>query len=214
MVQSSDKRQKTILKNHIRKLSACDKCPKMYKPVVTGNPVNSEIILVGQAPGVKEPILKKPFAWTAGKTLFQWFEKSSGLNENQFRNSIYMAAVCRCYPGKKLKGGDRVPDNEEVINCAHWLKTEFDILRPKLVIPVGKLAIAQFMNYTALNEIIGHSYKLAYNSHEYDFIPLPHPSGASPWPRMEPGKTLLQKALSKISGHPAMQSITQHISMP
>ena len=185
----------------------------MYKPVVTCPPVISNIILVGQAPGAREPVLKKPFAWTAGKMLFHWFENSSGLTEEQFRENIYMAAVCRCYPGKKRKGGDRVPDVEEIANCSKWLKSEFSILNPKLVIPVGKLAITQFMNYTALNDIIGHRFEGIFDNHKFDIIPLPHPSGASPWPRIEPGKSLLKKALSKISKHPAMQRITKKLSL-
>ena len=76
---------------------------------VVGNPIESKIILIGQAPGIKEGDLKRPFAWTAGKNMFKWFS-SIGINEEKFRNSIYMSAVCRCYPGKNAKGsGDRVP---------------------------------------------------------------------------------------------------------
>jgi uracil-DNA glycosylase len=38
---------------------------------------------------------------------------------------------------------------------------------------------------------------------EVDLLPLPHPSGLSTWPRMEPGKTLLREALQVLAGHPA-----------
>ena len=57
---------KSKLANHLRTLKACKRCPQMHKPVVTGGPVMSKVILVGQAPGVKEPLLGRPFAWTAG----------------------------------------------------------------------------------------------------------------------------------------------------
>ena len=204
---------KAKLELHLKRLQACNSCPKMHKPVVTCSSVVSKIILVGQAPGAREPLLKRPFAWTAGKMLFQWFENSCGLNEEQFRKHIYMAAVCRCYPGKKKKGGDRVPDTEEIANCANWLKSEFSILKPELVIPVGKLAITQFMKCSALADIIGHSFNTQYNNHRIDIIPLPHPSGASPWPRIEPGKSLLIKALSQISNHSAMKRITAKFSL-
>ena len=70
----------------------------MTGPVVTGNPVDSPVMLIGQAPGDKEGPLGKPFAWTAGKTMFKWFS-SIGIEEEHFRNNIYMAAVCRCFPG-------------------------------------------------------------------------------------------------------------------
>ena len=89
------------LKAHVEELRRCRRCPKMHRPSVSGGPVVSRVMLVGQAPGDKEPKLGRPFAWTAGKTLFRWFEEHCGLDEAAFRASIYMAAVCRCFPGKK-----------------------------------------------------------------------------------------------------------------
>ena len=58
------------LSTHFAALTACTRCPRMHKPVVVGRPVASRIILVGQAPGDKEPKLGRPVAWTAGQTLF------------------------------------------------------------------------------------------------------------------------------------------------
>ena len=109
------------LQRHVAELLGCERCAGMHKPVVSGGPVVSSVILVGQAPGDREPLLKRPFAWTAGKTLFRWFEQSAGISEANFRSSIYMAAVCRCFPGKRPEGGDRVPSDEEIRNCSHWL---------------------------------------------------------------------------------------------
>jgi uracil-DNA glycosylase len=179
----------------------------MYPVVVSGGPVVSRVLLVGQAPGDKEPKLGRPFAWTAGKTLFRWFNEAIGMSEEKFRSSIYMAAVCRCFPGKKSTGGDRVPSPDEVINCSLWLKRELDILQPDLVIPVGKLAIAQFLPLQKLDQIIGRKFKVQCGERvSFDLIALPHPSGASPWHRKEPGKSLLKKALKLIVRHPAFKS--------
>ncbi len=202
MVESNQAR----LERHVRRLRGCTLCAEMHRPPVSGGAVLSKVLLVGQAPGDKEPKLGRPFAWTAGKTLFRWFEESCGLDEAAFRSSIYMAAVCRCFPGKKPKGGDRVPRRDEIANCAGWLEAEFRILRPDLVIPVGKLAIEQFMDYRPLAEIIGRKVRVRFAGRETDLIPLPHPSGASPWPRMEPGKSLLKKAMRLIARHPALVS--------
>jgi uracil-DNA glycosylase len=177
----------------------------MTPPVVSGGAVVSRVILIGQAPGDKEPKLGRPFAWTAGKTLFRWFKEETGLDEGQFRSLIYMAAVCRCFPGKQAKGGDRSPDAQEVKNCSRWLKREFDILNPALVIPVGKLAIQQFIQFEKLVDVIGKQFKATYEGHSFDVIPLAHPSGASPWHRMEPGKTLIKQALKRINTHPAFK---------
>lgn len=191
------------LNRHVRRLRQCRLCPQMHPPAVSGGAVVSKVLLVGQAPGDKEPKLGRPFAWTAGKTLFRWFSEAAGMSEEQFRVSIYMAAVCRCFPGKKPTGGDRVPSPEEVVNCSVWLKRELDILQPDLVIPVGKLAIAQFLPLQRLDQIIGRTFKMTSAGYCFDVIALPHPSGASPWHRTEPGKALLKKALRLIVKHPA-----------
>jgi len=181
-------------------LKKCSQCPDMFGPPVAGNPIISPIMLIGQAPGDKEILIPKPFAWTAGKTLFKWF-KQLGVNEEDFRNLIYMAAVCRCFPGKKPQGGDRVPNLTEIKTCQYWLEREYKLLQPKLIIPVGKLAISQFIEVKKLTDVIGkiHPYKI--NNEQIDLIPLPHPSGASTWHITEPGKTLLQDALKLIQNH-------------
>ncbi|MDB6151683.1 MAG: uracil-DNA glycosylase, partial [Chthoniobacteraceae bacterium] len=114
-----------------------------------------------------------------------------------------MAAVCRCFPGKTAAGGDRVPDSQEVITCERWLAAEIEILRPSLVIPIGKLAIQKFVRAEKLTEMIGKKFAVTFRGHAFDLLPLPHPSGASPWHRMEPGKTLLGQALREIVNHPS-----------
>ena len=196
-----------LIFHHVNALRACNLCANMQRPVVTGRAIVSKVLLVGQAPGEKEPQLQRPFAWTAGKTLFQWFHDACGLSEEDLRSRIYLAAVCRCFPGKKPHGGDRVPDRTEISNCSRWLKAEMDILHPELVIPVGRLAITQFVKYSSLDAIVGRSFRCTYDKHLFDAIPLPHPSGASPWPRVEPGKTLLRKGLALIAEHPEMRNI-------
>ena len=82
-----------------------------------------------------------------------------------------------------------------------------DLLTPRLVIPVGKLAIAQFIAYQTLEAHIGHCVRCHYAGHAFDLIPLPHPSGASPWPRQEPGRSLLRQALQLIAAHPSMVAL-------
>jgi len=190
-----------LLVKHVEALRQCNKCPLMHKPVVSCGPVVSKVVLVGQAPGVKEPILQRPFAWTAGKTLFGWFQEATGLDEKAFREAVYMTAVCRCYPGKNPKGGDRVPDQTEINNCKSWLDRDFEILEPELVIAVGKLAIQQFLSFDKLVEVVGQTFKVEKDARTFDLIPLPHPSGVSTWHRMEPGKSLLQQALQQINEH-------------
>ena len=195
-----------LIQQHQQSLRQCRRCTNMIPPVVTGLPVASRVMLVGQAPGVKEGIMGKPFAWTAGKTLFKWFA-SIGLEEQAFRERVYMAAVCRCFPGKNPQGGDRVPDYQEIENCSVWLDAEIELLRPELIIPVGKLAIEQFMEAGRLVDVIGHEFVLEENGRMIDVIPLPHPSGASTWHRMQPGIALLEQSLALIQRHPAWRAL-------
>ena len=178
----------------------------MTRPPVVCGPFLSRVLLIGQAPGDKEPALGRPFAWTAGKQLFKWFAPL-GLAEEEFRKHIYMAAVCRCFPGKNPNGGDRVPSDDEIANCRPWIERELELLRPELVIPVGRLAIEQFLPAGPLVARIGNAYALERASRRIDVIPLPHPSGASTWPRTEPGKTLTERALRRIARHPAFRAV-------
>ncbi len=178
----------------------------MQRPVVVGRPVVSPVLLIGQAPGAREGAAGKPFAWTAGKVLFDWFARI-GVEESRVRENVYMAAVCRCFPGKQRTGGDRVPTRREIENCAPWLAAEFRLLKPELVLPVGKLAIGRLLYADRLDEVVGRCQRLTIHGSACDVIPLPHPSGASPWPRTEPGKSLLEKALRLIDGHPAWDHV-------
>src|SRR5207237_8318098 len=183
------------LGDHVTHLMQCRRCQRMQSTPISGGVVVSDIMLIGQAPGPREPVLQRPFAHTAGRTLFQWFGKFCGLAESTVRSTIYFAAVCRCFPGKTPAGGDRVPAPDEIRNCATWMNDEIDLLRPRLVIPVGKLAIAQFIAFEKLDEVVGRVFQMRRKRCAFDLIPLPHPSGASPWHRIPPGVRLLGKAM-------------------
>jgi uracil-DNA glycosylase len=204
----------TRLRNHLRALKSCELCPDMLRPVVTGVAVASPVLLIGQAPGAREGELDRPFAWTAGKTLFGWFAEL-GLPEREFRERVYMAAVCRCFPGKNPGGGDRVPAPTEIAACSRWLADEVALLRPRLVLPVGKLAIAQLLpGADKLDQVVGKQVRAELHGHVADVIPLPHPSGASTWHRMEPGKTLLRRALRRVAAHPAFRGLLASARAP
>lgn len=193
---------------HLEALGRCRRCPDMVPPPVYGLAVRSRVMLVGQAPGTHEQQQLRPFTWTAGKRLFGWFE-SIGLAESAFRTRVYMTAVARCFPGKNPKGGDRVPSRTEIANCSHWLNTDFELLRPRLVIPVGKLAIGTLLGEAKLAETVGAVHRLKQAGVGVDVVPLPHPSGASTWIHTEPGKTLLRQALELLADHREWQALVR-----
>jgi uracil-DNA glycosylase len=192
------------LEKHRRALLKCRRCPKVEPPVVSGPAILSEIYLLGQAPGPHEGRLGRPFAYTAGKNLFKWFA-SLGVDEERFRRRVYMAAVLRCFPGKASGGGDRVPHRSEIERCREWIAAEQQILAPRLVIAVGRLAIEQVIGQKPgkLDQVVGTRGRSQYLGRPVDFIALPHPSGLNTWYKVEPGKTLLNKALRTLSRHPS-----------
>jgi uracil-DNA glycosylase len=179
----------------------------MLSTPVSGGAIVSQVILVGQAPGPREPVLRRPFAHTAGQTLFRWFDRFCGMDEVAVRSKIYFAAVCRCFPGKSPAGTDRVPAPDEIQNCSSWMNEEIELLQPRLIIPVGRLAIAQFIECPKLDSVIGRRFRAQRSGQTFDLIPLPHPSGASPWHKMSPGKELLEKAMRMINGHSAIKEL-------
>lgn len=178
----------------------------MIGPVVHGPAIATRVLLIGQAPGPHEGKLGRPFAWTAGKTLFRWLEEATGADEATVRTCVYFAAVARCFPGKAKGGGDRRPDPGEIERCGTYLEREVALLEPELVLTVGTLAIEQVLGKKQkLDEIVGRVERARYHGREVDVIALPHPSGASTWFKMEPGKSLLAKALRKVADHAAMR---------
>ena len=152
-------------------------------------------MLVGQAPGKTEAVDGKPFAGRAGKTLFRWLERA-GLDEASARDRIYIAAMTRCYPGPHPSGrGDRVPSPRERELCGDWLTSELRMVKPRVLLPVGRLAIERFLPARPLDELIGRSFTLEHEGGRSIAIPLPHPSGASSWIHGPGHEALVWRAL-------------------
>ena len=84
------------------------------------------------------------------------------------------------------------------------MDNEIRVLQPRLIIPVGRLAITQFIDCAKLEKVIGSKFRVTRAGHDFDVIPLPHPSGASPWHKIPPGRELTVRALKLIARHPAV----------
>jgi uracil-DNA glycosylase len=189
--------------------------PRGFGPPVHGAAIDTRILLVGQAPGPHEARFGRPFAWTAGKTLFAWLGRATGGDEDAIRARVYISAVVRCFPGKTKAGGDRVPTPAE---CARWrdfVARETEILQPRLVLPVGRLAIEEVLGHKEpIAAVVGKTFRMQFHGVETDVIPLPHPSGASTWFKMEPGRTLLEHALALVAAHPEVRRTFSRKALP
>jgi|1186.fasta_scaffold42210_4 uracil-DNA glycosylase len=189
------------LQAHCQALAACRRCGlgDDVRPIVS-LARRPRVMLVGQAPGKVESAGGRAFAGRAGKTLFRWLERI-GLDEATARERIYIAAITRCYPGPSPSGrGDRVPSPAERANCGSWLEDELRLVRPRLLIPVGRLAIERFLPRLPLEDLIGREHQIECAGAKVVAIPLPHPSGASSWIHQDNHGELLSRALRCIRG--------------
>lgn len=133
--------------------------------------------LVGQAPGPVERESRRPFSGRAGKELDRWMVRAGFESPEEFRRLTYVAALMRCFPGRTRAGtGDLKPPPAAVANCAHWLDAELRLLKPKVLILVGQLAINRFLGPAPLEDRVGQSF-----GERPVMIPLPHPSGQNRW---------------------------------
>ena len=187
------------LETHCHALALCRRCGHGSDIVpIVSRAVRPRAMIIGQAPGKVEAAGGRPFAGRAGKTLFRWFERA-GVDEATARTRIYIAAVTRCYPGPSPSGrGDRVPSPIEQEACASWLEDELTIIRPRLLIPVGRLAISRFLPNLPLDQLIGRAHEVDHAGGRAIAIPLPHPSGASSWIHAGNHPKLLEAALQII----------------
>jgi uracil-DNA glycosylase len=200
---------------HLATLDACRACPNVQSLPVTGAVAGARVMLVGQAPGPHEVEHRRPFAYTAGRRLFAWFQDRLGISETEFRSRIHICAVIRCFPGKDAKsGGDRVPDEGEIARCGEHLDREIRILQPKLVIAVGTLASQQLVGISQLKDAVGRMHRARRAGRSFDVVVLPHPSGRSTWLNKPENAKLLEKSLKLIGKYPAMKSLGERASRP
>ena len=185
------------LDEHCARLAACRRCahPTAVIPIVSRARA-PKAMLVGQAPGQSEMGGGRPFAGRAGRTLFMWLA-SVGIDEPTARAWFYISAITRCYPGPHPSGrGDRVPTPGERERCGDWLTDELRIIRPRVLVPVGRLAIDRFFGARPLAAVVGREHAVVHEGGTSVTIPLPHPSGASSWIHAPGNRALLDRALA------------------
>ena len=118
------------------------------------------------------------------------------MDEDTFYSTFYCSSVTRCYPGRSSTGkGDRVPTPEEQDLCQFWRDRELRLLRPRLVVPVGTLAIGRLLGKRPLAVSVGERFELPEGGVA---IPLPHPSGVSTWLNSPVNRALVEQAVTAI----------------
>lgn len=185
-----------------RDLARCRTCVEAGYPLeslpVRAPGTQQRAYMFGQAPGVVEGEERLPWRGRAGRTLRRWLD----LEEDEFYATFYCASVTRCYPGRAASGrGDRTPTLREQELCSFWRDWELELLRPRLIVTVGGLALRRLLGLPSLTPCVGERYQL----NEAPVVPLPHPSGASGWlndpanrARLDRATALVRKELARL----------------
>ena len=187
-------RARALARLHAR-IRACTKCVDAgylarAQPIVAGS-IRDRIAIIGQAPGEVELTTGKPFSGRAGAELRRWLAEA-GIDEDHLP---YRTAITKCFPGKSRTGsGDRRPSPPEIAVCAPWLEKELALLKPRIILLVGGLAIERFWGKVRLESAVG-SVRLRDG---VTYVPLPHPSGASRWLNDPAHRALLHKGLGHL----------------
>ena len=200
-----------------RDILACKRCEvagyiPFAAPMFQGRP-GQRLMLIGQAPGIVEVEVRKPFAARAGKELERWMARAGFTDDDHFRSLTYITSVTKCFPGKAASGtGDRRPSRAEVELCPPWLRDQLKLVKPRLILLVGMLAIEQFMPGRPLKALVGRLFDADHGEipvgvrpagpgapRQPWLLPLPHPSGASRWLNDPAHRALLESALARLA---------------
>ena len=192
-----------------REHRACTRCVvagylERAHPVFSGR-AGQRILLVGQAPGPHEVDANRPFAARAGRELMRWLGRAGFGGDAEVRERVYMTAMTTCFPGRRPGGqGDRRPSAREVALCSSWLDATVELVRPRLILLVGSLALERFLPRRRLDEVVGAAYSVSGDvvigtpAATPVLLPLPHPSGQSRWLNDAAQSALLERALRRL----------------
>jgi uracil-DNA glycosylase family 4 len=150
-----------------RQLADCDACglAQQRTQVVPGEGAeDADIIFIGEAPGYNEDRLGRPFVGQAGAFLDELLALV-GLS----RKDVYIANVVKCRPP-----GNRDPLPGEILACKPWLDRQLEVIRPKVVVTLGRFSLARFLP----NESIGKVHGRARQFGDIVCFPMYHPAAA------------------------------------
>jgi len=155
-----------------KQVMSCKKCP-LYKTrnntVFGEGNLDADIMFIGEGPGANEDLTGRPFVGKAGELLVKIIENVMKLK----REDVYMANIVKCRPP-----GNRNPNNIEVSNCINYLHKQITIINPKIIIPLGTVALSTLLpQHRSIVKSRGQNMVLALSKDNiYDVIPTYHPS--------------------------------------
>jgi DNA polymerase len=149
-------------------------------------------MLVGEGPGREEDLAGRPFVGRAGRLLDELLA-SVGLR----RDDLYLTNVIKDRAATAtLPPRDRPPTPSEVEACAPWLAAQLEIIRPRIVVTLGRLALSVFLPGARIKDVHGRPQPMGNRT----ILPLYHPSYALHNPRCRPVLRSDIQALARLLG--------------
>lgn len=147
----------------------CKKCD-LYKTAInpvpsSGNP-NAEIVFIGEAPGAQEDLQGLPFVGNSGKLLDKLL--------NTIKVSRSDVFICNILKHRPPENRDPLPLEMKV--CTPYLKAQLKIIKPKLIITLGRFAMNYFFPEESISKVHGQVRKIIWQELSLTIIPVYHPS--------------------------------------
>jgi uracil-DNA glycosylase family 4 len=133
-------------------INACQRCEiakRRTKAVPGEGPENAEIMFIGEAPGWHEDQQGRPFVGPAGQYLDQLLA-SIGMK----RTEVYITNVIKTRPLD-----NREPLPHEIANCRPYLERQIEIIRPRIIVTLGRYSMAMFFPGKSISKIHGTARK-------------------------------------------------------
>ena len=155
------------------------------------------LVVVAQAPVRHAGRYPVPFSSPFGRQIAGWLGQA-GFAADDLPARVHLTALTRCFPGPSPDGkGDRPPSRAEIELCAGHLRAELALLRPAVILTVGKLATDTLSGQARpLSAVVGS----AWERDGVRYLPLPHPSGVSRWRNDPAHRALVDQALARLAG--------------
>lgn len=195
LIELSDKARLPVLQAEIRGCTRCQDAGfiEEARPLTEGD-ADAPFMVIGQAPSRTAHVTNTFYRGPAGERLRAWFVQA-GFSEADFGTRVYLAAITKCFPGR-LPGSskDRLPSRAEQALCRPWLEDELALVRPRVIVLFGGLAITTFLSKAPLRELVGQ----VFARDDRLYLPLPHSSGASTWLNDPAHRALLAEGIQRL----------------
>jgi uracil-DNA glycosylase family 4 len=170
----TDVTQMTIeqLEAAIRACTLCGLHKGRTQAVPGEGPVNADIMFIGEGPGFHEDRQGRPFVGAAGQFLEELLASI-----NLTREQVYIANVVKCRPP-----GNRDPLPDELSACAPYLDRQIELIRPKVIVTLGRFSMARFFPGASISKIHGQPKRVG----NVLVVPMFHPAAALHQPKWRP----------------------------